>query len=57
VDSGDRGASIRRGRFSIAQLIAILQEHAAGVTPADLMRRHGISRQTFYALKRRNGGL
>ena len=38
---------MKKARFTTEQIIAVLQEHAAGATPADLMRRHGISRQTF----------
>ncbi len=39
---------MKKSRFTTDQIIAILQEHAAGATPAELMRRHGISRPTFY---------
>jgi putative transposase len=48
---------MKQSRFTTEQIIAILQEHAAGAKPADLMRRHSISRQTFYAWKRRYGNL
>lgn len=48
---------MKKSRFTTEQLIAILQEHAAGAAPADLMRRHSISRQTFYSWKRRYGNL
>lgn len=48
---------MKRSRFETEQIIAILQEHAAGTPPAELMRRHGISRQTFYSWKRRYGDL
>lgn len=48
---------MKKSRFSTEQIVAILQEHAAGATPVDLQRRHGISRQTFYHWKRRYGDL
>ena len=34
---------MKKARFTAEQIIAILQEHAAGAEPADLVRRHGIS--------------
>jgi len=48
---------MKKSRFETEQIIAILQEHAAGTPPAELLRRHGISRQTFYAWKERYGYL
>lgn len=48
---------MKKSRFTTEQIIAILQEHAAGATPADLMRRYSVSRQTFYAWKKRYGNL
>ena len=46
---------MKRSRFTTEQIIAILQEHAAGAAPAELMRRHSVSRQTFYSWKKRYG--
>jgi hypothetical protein len=37
---------MKTSRFTTEQIVAILQEHAAGASPADLIRRHGISRAT-----------
>ena len=48
---------MKRSRFETAQIIAILQEAAAGAPPAVLLRRRGISLQTFYAWKNRFGDL
>jgi putative transposase len=48
---------MKKSRFETEQIIAILQEHAAGTPPAELLRRHGISRQTSYAWKKRYGDL
>jgi putative transposase len=46
---------MKRSRFEAEQIIAALQEHAAGAAPAELMRRHGISRQTSYSWEKRYG--
>ena len=48
---------MKKSRFTTEQIIGILQEHVAGTAPAELMRRHGISRQTFYTWKKRYGDL
>lgn len=48
---------MKKSRFTTEQVIAILQEHAAGAAPAELLRRHGISRQTFYKWKKQYGDL
>lgn len=32
---------MRRSRFSVEQIIAVLKEHAAGVATTDLCRKHG----------------
>ena len=48
---------MRKARFTTEQIIAILQEHAAGGQAADLIRRHGISRATLYHWKKRYGDL
>ncbi|MFN8670405.1 MAG: transposase [Gemmatimonadaceae bacterium] len=48
---------LNTSRLTTAQTVAILQGHAAGASPADLIRRHGISRPTFYHWKQRYGDL
>ena len=47
----------RRPRHTAEQLIAILQEHTGDVTAQEVIRRHGISLDTFYRWKRKYGGV
>jgi putative transposase len=46
-----------RRRYSPDQIVAILQEHAGGVTAKEVIRRHGISLDTFYRWKRQYSGM
>ena len=39
---------MKRSRFSEEQIIGILKEHSAGLSAAELCRKHGISDATFY---------
>lgn len=48
---------MKRSKFSDEQIIAILKEHEAGVATADLCRKHGISTATFYAWRKKLGGM
>lgn len=47
---------MKRSRFSEAQIVAILREGEAGMSVADLLRKHGISRPTFYLWRQKYGG-
>lgn len=46
---------MRRRRFSEEQIIAISREHEAGVSTADLCRKHGVSNARFYTRKSKYG--
>ncbi len=44
-------------RYSEEQIITILKAHEAGARVADLVRKHGISEQSFYRWKSKYGGM
>jgi putative transposase len=48
---------VRRQRYSEEQIIGILKEAEAGVPLADLVRKHGISTASFYAWRKKYGGM
>ena len=48
---------MRRKRFSVEQIVAVLKQAEVGVPVADLIRQTGISEQTFYRWKKQYVGL
>ena len=48
---------MKRSRFSDEQIIGILKEHQAGMSAADLCRKHGISDAKFYKWRSKYGGM
>ena len=48
---------MKRSRFSEEQIIGILKEQEAGMSTADVCRKHGVSSATFYKWKARYRGL
>ena len=53
----DEDQSMKRNRFTEEQIIGILKEHEAGVSVADLCRKHGVSDASIYKWKARFGGM
>ena len=47
---------MRKSKFSESHIAGILREAEAGVPVADLLRKHGISRPTFFKWRSKYGG-
>src|SRR6185312_17558958 len=48
---------MKRSRFTEEQIIAVLREQEAGLSTAEVCRKHGISTATFYGWKAKFGGM
>jgi putative transposase len=48
---------MKRNRFTEEQIIGILKEQEAGVSVADLCRKHGVSDASIYKWKAKFGGM
>jgi putative transposase len=48
---------VKKKRFSVEQIVAVLKQAELGMPVADLIRHVGISEQTFYRWKKQYAGL
>jgi len=48
---------VKRKRFSVEQIVAVVKQAELGLPVADLIRQVGISEQTFYRWKKQYAGL
>ncbi len=48
---------MKRKRYSVEQIVAVLKQAEMGMPVADLVRQTGITEQTFYRWKKRYAGL
>ena len=48
---------MKRSRFSVEQIVAVLKQAELGMPVADLIRQVGISEQTFYRWRKQYAGM
>ena len=48
---------MKKKRFSVEQIVAVLKQAELGMPVADLIRQVGISEQTFYRWKKQYAGM
>ena len=48
---------MRKSRFPEAQIIGMIKEREAGMSTAEVCRKHGLSQGTFFKYKSKYGGM
>jgi len=54
---GPEEFAVKRKRFSVEQIVAVLKQAELGMPVADLIRQVGISEQTYYRWKKQYAGM
>jgi putative transposase len=47
---------MRKSKFNESQIVGILKDADSGVAVADLLRKHGVSKSTFFKWRNKYGG-
>jgi putative transposase len=47
---------MRKSKFSESQIVSILKDAEGGIAVAELLRKHGISKATFFKWRSKYGG-
>ena len=47
---------MRKSKFSESQIVSILKDAEGGIAVPDLLRKHGISKATFFKWRSKYGG-
>jgi len=48
---------MRKSKFSESQIVEILKDAEGGIPVADLLRKHGVSKATFFKWRTKYGGV
>jgi len=48
---------MKKSKFSPTQIVGILKEHENGISAEEVARKHGISKATLYAWRRKYSGM
>ena len=48
---------MKKSRYSESQIVHVLQQAEAGIPVDELLRKYGISQATFYAWRKKYGGM